>query len=190
MRAALLLVAIGSASLLSAQNWSAWRQDSVYPGIEVRERCTGFNEFANRYLWDVELRNTYQKPVDLAWAAEPEALRGSKAQTDRAMAVKPGEVVGAHHTAPSACSSVLPVRVDEVRSAGSTPNGSGVKVSAFHPTIAGHWRSKDTDPNPKELQVQLSGRTVTSTFSSPSFSFQVTTEIPERVTSSVSVETH
>ena len=98
-RPLLLLMAIGSSSLLSAQSWSAWRPDSVFQGIQVREHCSGFNEFANRYIWDVQLRNTYKKDVDLSWAAEPGRLHGAEAQIDHALAVKPGEMVETHHTA-------------------------------------------------------------------------------------------
>src|SRR5258708_3089787 len=111
-----VLIGLGSITFLSAQNWSPWRQDAVFHGIEVRERCEGFNEFANRFVWDVQLRNTYDKNVDLSWAAEPQVLHGSEAQADRAVAVKPGEIVEAHHTATSACNAGLPVRVNGVQS--------------------------------------------------------------------------
>ena len=70
-RLPLILITIASSSLLSAQSWSAWKPDPVFQGIQVREHCSGFNEFANRYVWDVELRNTYKKDVDMSWAAEP-----------------------------------------------------------------------------------------------------------------------
>jgi len=63
--------AFGSVSLLGAQSWSAWKPDPVFHGIQIREHCGGFNEFANRYVWDVQLRNTYQKDVDLSWRPSP-----------------------------------------------------------------------------------------------------------------------
>src|SRR5262245_58129436 len=163
-----LLIALGSIPLLQAANWTGWKPDPTFPGIEVRARCTGFNEFANRYLWDVQLRNTYHKDVDLTWAAQPELLRGSQAQSDRAFAVKPGEVVGAHHTAPADCGSGLLVKVDDVKTSGSTATSADrpttTTAHAIEPKIGGHWRSKDPEPYQKELDVQLSGRTVTSTF--------------------------
>ena len=181
------LVAVGSSSLLSAQDWSAWRPDPVFHGIQVREHCGGFNEFANRFVWDVQLRNAYQKTIDLSWAAEPGRLHGADAQMDRALAVKPGEVVDAHHTAPNACSAGLLVKVNDVRAAGSVKGTSSTAASFVHPKIEGHWRSKDPEPLRKELSVQLSGRTVTSSWSSPNFSFEISTPLPEGVSGSVSV---
>jgi hypothetical protein len=186
-RLLLILVAVGSISLLSAQTWSAWKPDPVFHGIQVREHCGGFNEFANRTMWDVQLRNTYQKDVDLSWAAEPGLLHGAEAQTDRALAVKPSEVVDAHHTAPNACSAGLLVKVNEVRAAGNViPNSPS--ASSVRPKIEGRWRSKDPEPLRKELVVQLSGKTLTSSWSSPNFSIQISSPLPEGVSGSVSLE--
>ncbi len=186
-RLLLVLTALGSVSLLSAQNWSAWKPDPVFHGIQVREHCGGFNEFANRYVWDVQLRNTYKKDVDLSWAAEPGLLHGTEAQTDRALAVKPGEVVDAHHTAPNACSAGLLVKVNDVKAAGS-PVAQNAGASVLRPKIEGRWKSKDPEPQQKELVVQLSGKTVTSSWTSPNFSIQFSTPLPEGVSGSVSVE--
>ena len=182
-----VLTALGSVSLLSAQNWSAWKPDPVFHGIQVREHCGGFNEFANRYVWDVQLRNTYKKDVDLSWAAEPGLLHGAEAQADRALAVKPGEVVDAHHTAPNACSAGLLVKVNDVKAAGS-PVAQSAGASVLRPKIEGRWKSKDPEPQRKELVVQLSGKTVTSSWTSPNFSIQFSTPLPEGVSGSVSVE--
>jgi len=183
----LALVINGSISFLSAQNWSAWKPDSIYGGIEIRERCAGFNEFANGSVWDVQLRNTYHKNVDLSWAAEPDLLRGVKAQSERALTVKPGEVVDAHHTAHRDCSAGLLVKVNDVRASGAgTAPSSG--SAAFRPKIQGRWQSKDPEPLRKELTVTLSGKTVTSSYSSPNFSLQVSTPLPEGVSGSVSIE--
>jgi hypothetical protein len=179
-------VVIGSSALLSAQSWSAWRPDPVFHGIQVREHCGGFNEFANRTVWDVQLRNTYQKTIDLSWAAEPGRLHGAEAQADSALAVKPGEVVDGHHTAPNACSAGLLVKVNDVKAAGNAV-GYGTVASLAHPKIEGHWRSKDPEPLRKELSVQLSGKTLTSTWSSPNFSFQISSPLPEGVSGSVSL---
>jgi len=181
-----VLAIVGSSSLLSAQSWSAWRPDPVYHGIQVREHCGGFNEFANRYTWDVQLRNGYQKDVDLSWAAEPGLLHGAEAQMDRALAVKPGEVVDAHHTAPNACSAGLQVKVNEVKAAGH-PTGASASASLLRPKIEGRWRSKDSEPLRKELVVQLSGKTLTSSWSSPGFSIQISSPLPEGVSGSVSL---
>jgi hypothetical protein len=182
-----VLVAVASSSLLSAQSWSAWRPDPVFHGIQVRQHCGGFNEFANRYMWDVQLRNTYQKTVDMSWAAEPGRLHGAEAQMDRALAVKPGEVVDGHHTAPNACSASLLVKVNDVRTAGNVLGSSSTTASLVRPKIEGHWRSKDPEPLRTELSVQLSGRTVTSSWSSTNFSFEISTPLPEGVSGSVSV---
>jgi len=180
-------MALGSFSFLGAQSWSGWKPDAVYNGIQTRERCAGFNEFANRFLWDVQLRNTYQKNVDVAWAAEPGMLRGAEAQTDHALAVKPGEVIDAHHTAPNSCSAGLIVTVNEVRAAtGVAP--SAAKAMTLRPKIEGRWQSKDPEPLRKELVVQLSGRTVTTSFSSPNFNLQISSPLPEGVSGNVSVE--
>jgi hypothetical protein len=176
-----VLVTLGSCSLLSAQSWTAWRADAVYHGIEIRERCGGFNEFANRYIWDVQLRNTYRKNVDLAWAAEPERLHGADAQSNRALGVKPGEVVDAQHTAPGNCSIGLLVKVNDVRAANAT-------VASVRPNIEGRWQSKDPEPLRKELVVKLSGDTVTSRWSSPNFSIQISSPLPKGVSGSVSIE--
>src|SRR5713226_608544 len=151
-RLLIILVAVVSPSLLSAQNWSAWRPDPVFHGIQIRESCGGYNEFANRYLWSVQLRNTYQKEIDLAWAAEPGLLHGAEAQTDRALAVKPGEVVDTHHTAPNACSAGLLVKVNEVKAAGTLAS-LNVGMSSLRPKIQGRWTSKDPEPLRKELVV-------------------------------------
>jgi hypothetical protein len=173
------IVTVGSSSFLSAEGWSAWRPDPVFHGIQIREHCGGFNEFANRYMWDVQLRNTYQKNVDLSWAAEPTLLHGAEAQTDRALAVKPGEIVEAHHTAPNACSAGLVVKVTDVKAAGVA--SSTTSASVAHPKIQGHWRSKDPEPLRKEFSVQLSGKTVTSSWSSPNFSIEISSPLPEGV---------
>ena len=181
-----ILAAIGSTSLLSAQNWSAWKPDPVLHGIQVREHCSGFNEFANRYVWDVELRNTYKKDIDMTWAAEPGLLHGAEAQIDHALAVKSGEVVEAHHTAPNACSAGLLVKVNDVRAAGNhTSQSAG--ASSLRPKIQGRWKSKDPEPLQKELVVELSGRTVTSSWSSPNLSIQISSPLPDGVSGSVSV---
>jgi len=182
-----VLAIVGSSSLLSAQSWSAWRPDPVYHGIQVREHCGGFNEFANRYVWDVQLRNTYQKTIDLAWAAEPGRLHGAEAQMDHALAVKPGEVVDGHHTAPNACSAGLIVKVNDVRNAGYTTARGSTTASLVRPKIEGHWRSKDPEPLRKELSVELSGKTLTSSWSSPNFSIQISSPLPEGVGGSVSL---
>ncbi len=182
-----VLAIVGSSSLLSAQSWSAWRPDPVYHGIQVREHCGGFNEFANRYVWDVQLRNTYQKTIDLSWAAEPGRLHGAEAQMDHALAVKPGEVVDGHHTAPNACSAGLLVKVNDVRNAGYTTARGSTTASLVRPKIEGHWRSKDPEPLRKELSVELSGKTLTSSWSSPNFSIQISSPLPEGVGGSVSL---
>jgi hypothetical protein len=187
----LVLIALGSASFSGAQNWSTWRPDAVYNGIQTRERCAGFNEFANRFVWDVQLRNTYHKNVDLAWAAEPGMLHGADAQADRALGVKPGEVIDAHHTAPNSCSAGLFVRVNDVRGAGAAQPGvapNPVTASSFRPKLAGRWQSKDPEPLRKEVAVELSGRTVTTSYSSPTFNLQISTPLPEGVSGSVSIE--
>jgi hypothetical protein len=188
MRGLLLTLAIlGSSSVLPAQNWTSWKKDSVFPGIETRERCTGFNEFANRYLWDVQLRSAYHRNVDLSWSAEPQLMRGAEAEPGGALAVKPGEVVGGRHTAATPCSTSLFVRVDDVKDAGA-PLTAAARASSARPAIGGHWSSKDPEPLRKDLDVQVSGNTVTGTWTSPNFSFQVTAPLPEHLAGSVSVD--
>lgn len=186
-RLLLIAVVFGSSAFMSAQGWSAWRHDAVFPGIEVRERCGGFNEFANRFMWDVQLRNTYQKNVDLSWAADPGQLRGDQAQADQALGVRPGEIVDAHHAAPQDCPAGLVVRVNEVRAAGTAAAGNA-PTNSLRPVIQGRWQSRDPEPLRKELVVQLDGKTVISTWSSPGFSFQISTPLPEGVSGSVSLE--
>jgi hypothetical protein len=186
-RPPLILITLASSSLLSAQSWSAWKPDPVFQGIQVREHCGGFNEFANRYMWDVELRNTYKKDIDMSWAAEPGRLHGAEAQIDHAVAVKPGEVVEAHHTAPNACSAGLLVKVNEVKAAGG-PAAVTAGASSLRPKLQGRWTSKDPEPLRKELVVELSGRTVTSSYSSPNFSIQISSPLPDGVSGSVSLE--
>jgi|SRR5437773_6353321 len=184
---ALVLLAVGSNSLLCAQGWSAWKPDPVFSGIQIRQQCGGFNEFANRYLWEVQLRNTYKKDIDLSWAAEPGRLHGAEAQMDRALAVKPGEVVEARHTAPNACSAGLLVKVNEVKAAENQTGTTVASASLLRPRIQGRWRSKDPEPMKKELIVELSGRTVTSSWISPNFSLQISSPLPEGVSGSVSL---
>jgi hypothetical protein len=185
-RLLLILVAIGSSSLLSAQSWSKWKPDPVFQGIQIRENCSGFNEIAHRYIWDVELRNTYKKDIDMTWAAEPGRLHGAEAQIDHALAVKPGEVVEAHHTAPNACATGLLVKVNDVQAAGAHMAQSA-GVSSLRPKLQGRWTSKDPEPLRKELVVELSGKTVTSSYSSPNFSIQISSPLPEGVSGSVSL---
>jgi hypothetical protein len=187
-RLLLAITAVGFCATSPAQNWSAWSRDSVFPGIEVRERCGGFNEFANRYLWDVQIRNSYEKSVNVAWATEPEKLHGAEAQADHALAIKPGEVIGTHHTALADCSTRMSVRVTDVTGAVAGPASTNPPKSAGRTDIEGRWRSKDADPHPKELIIHVSGNTVTSSYSSPQFSLQVTAPIPERLNRSISIE--
>jgi len=181
-----VLIPVVSGSLLNAQGWTAWKHDPVYNGIEIREHCSGFNEFANRYMWNVQLRNNYKKDIDLSWAAEPALLHGAEAQAEQALAVKPGEVVEAHHAAGKPCSAGLLVRVNEVKAAGSlaSSNSGG---SSFRPRIQGRWTSKDPEPFRKELVVELEGKTLTSSYSSPNFSIQISSPLPEGVSGSVSL---
>jgi hypothetical protein len=169
-----VLMALGSSVLLSAQTWSAWSPDPVFKGIEIRERCGGFNEFASAYVWDVQLRNTYQKDIDLSWTAET--------QPATAQSVKAGAVVDARHIAPKDCSAGILVNVNDVKNATAA---TVAKTSSFVPKIEGRWTSKDPEPLRKQLAVQLNGKIVTTIFSSPGFSFQISTKIPEGLINSV-----
>ena len=157
---------------LSAQDWSPWRADSTFPGIEVRERCSGFNEFSNRYMWEIQLRNGYTKSIDLAWEAEPSLLHGPDSQADHAQAVRPGETIDAHATAPKDCASGLAVRVAEVREgAASFKEGSAVAQNSRN-----------------QLQVQIVGNSVTGVWISPRFSLQITAPLPQKIAGAVRVD--
>ena len=187
----LLLVSVamaGSAPFACAQNWSAWRPDSTYHGIEVRTRCTGYNEFAGRYLWDVQLRNRYPKNVDVAWAAEPQRLRGSEVQGDQALGVAPGETVDAHHTAPVDCTAGLMVRVNKVQEARNPPSTTAQASPQQRRQFQGRWVSRDPEELRKSFTVQVSGDSLTGQWSSPGFSFEITTPLPKNVQGSVSVD--
>lgn len=190
----LFLITVLWAPLASAQGWSPWATDEVFQGIEVRHRCTGYNEFAGRYLWDVQLRNRYQRSVDLAWAAEPQRLHGTQAQLDQAFSVAAGEAVQAHHTAPVDCSSRLQVRVRDVKPAGEGPSVATAGPPPPPPPparmggIGGTWRSRDPEPFQKTLSVHVVGDTIQGAWSSPGFSFQVITPLPKNVHGSVSVD--
>ncbi len=181
-----LLMILISVPLVNAQNWTSWKADDVFHGIEVRERCTGYNEFAGRFIWDVQLRNRYQKSVDLTWAAEPQRLHGAQAQADQAFALAPGEAVEAHHTAPVDCSSGLVVRVNGVKPAANVPV-SAPSASPLQPKLEGHWQSNDPEPLQKSLTVQVFGDAVRGQWSSPNFSFQVTTPLPKNLHGSISL---
>src|SRR5260370_18007936 len=82
--------------VLGAQNWSEWRADAAFQRIQVRERCAGFNEFANATMWDVQLRNAYSKDVDIYWLAEPETAGGAT-PGEGAPGVEPGARGGTPH---------------------------------------------------------------------------------------------
>jgi hypothetical protein len=172
------LATLASVASVNAQSWSAWRPDPVFQGIEVRERCAGHNDFANGYVWDVQLRNGYPKPIDLAWAVEADRLRGKDAQAERALTVRAGEVVDTRHTSPADCSSPLMVKVSDVQNA---------RGDSHRPAIEAHWRSKDPEPFQKEIVVQVSGDTVTGAWSSPGFSFKITSPLPKGVSGAVTV---
>ena len=178
-----------SVSFAGAQDWNAWRTDATYHGIEVRTRCAGYNEFAGRYLWDVQLRNRYQKSVDVTWAAEPQRLRGAEAQGDRALGVSPGETVNAQHTAPVDCSSGLMVRVNEVRPSGNAPRTTAQAGPEQRPQFQGHWNSRDPEELQKSFTVQVFADAVTGQWSSPGFSFEITTPRPKSLHGTVSVDT-
>jgi hypothetical protein len=168
-----VLMALGSSVLLSAQTWSAWSPDPVFKGIEIRERCGGFNEFAGSYVWDVQFRNTYQKDIDLSWMAET--------QPGGAQAVPAGAVVDARHVAHKDCSAGLQVNVNDVK----TATVAVARTSSFVPRIEGRWTSKDPEPYQKQLAVQVNGRIVTTIWSSPGFSIEFTSKIPEALINSV-----
>ena|ERR1700736_3037506 len=170
-----VLMALGSSVLLSAQTWSAWSPDPVFKGIEIRERCGGFNEFAGSYVWDVQLRNTYQKDIDLSWMAE--------SQPASAQSVQAGAVVDARHIAKKDCSVGILVNVNDVK----TATTAVARTSSFVPRIEGRWTSKDPEPYQKQLAVQLNGRIVTTIWSSPGFSFQISSQIPEGLLNSVKI---
>lgn len=184
-----LLVGItATVPFAGAQNWNSWRTDNTFHGIEVRTRCVGFNDFAGRYLWDVQLRNRYPGSVDVTWIADPQRLRGAEAQTDRAVGVRPGETVDAHHTAPVDCSTGLMVRVNAVRSAGGALDTTAQEGPQQKPQFQGHWASRDPEELRKSLTVQVFDDAVTSEWSSPGFSFQITTPRPKNLHGSVSVD--
>jgi len=193
------IVMVGVVPLAGAQNWSSWRPDATYHGIEVRSRCTGYNEFAGRYLWDVQLRNRYQKNVDVAWAAEPQKLHGAEVQGDQALGVAPGETVDAHHTAPVDCSSALMVRINavrqtegahpsEARQAANPPATVAQASPQQQPQLQGHWTSNDPEGFQKSVTVQFFGDSVTGQFSAPGFSFAITTPVPKNLHGSVGVD--
>ena len=174
--------------VLSAQNWSEWRADAAFQRIEVRERCAGFNEFANATMWDVQLRNAYAKDVDIYWLAEPDATRG--AQVERALAVKPGEVVNTRHAGLQDCSRRLTVKVNEVQPAGTAVSNPAVPqpAPATPPHVfVGRWSSKDPEPYRKELVFQVSGHTMTGAWSSPGLSFEITSPLPEGLLKGISI---
>jgi hypothetical protein len=163
---------------VNGQGWSSWKPDPVFQGIEIRERCQGPNEFANANVWDVQLRNSYQKTVDLAWAVEPDRLRGKDLQAERALAVKPGEMINTRHTTAADCSAGLGIKVSDVKNAGA---------ASSRPAIEAHWKSRDPEPFQKEILVHVAGDTVTGTWSSPGFNFSITTPLPKGVSGSVTV---
>lgn len=172
----------------NAQDWGSWKADDTYRGIEVRTRCTGYNEFAGRYLWDVQLRNRYQKKVDVTWAAEPQRLRGAAAQGDEALGVSPGETVDAHHTAPVDCSTRLMVRVNGVRPAGESAGAEAQARPQDWPQFQAHWNSRDPRESQKSLTVRSYGDAVMGQWSSPGFSFEITTPLPKHIPGSISVD--
>ena len=174
------------APFANAEDWSSWKADDTYRGIEVRTRCTGYNEFAGRYLWDVQLRNRYQKRVDVTWAAEPQRLRGAAAQGDEALGVSPGETVQAHHTAPVDCSTRLMVRVNGVRPASESAGTTAQTRPQDRPQFQAHWNSRDPEESQKSLTVRAYGDAVTGQWSSPGFSFEITTPLPKNIHGSIS----
>lgn len=190
MRTLLLPLAamVVSGPFAGAQDWSSWIADDTYRGIEVRTRCTGYSEFAGRYLWDVQLLNRYQKRVDVTWAAEPQRLRGAAAQGDEALGVAPGETVDAHHTAPVDCSTRLTVRVNGVRAAGESAATPALARPQDRPQFQAHWNSRDPEESRKSVTVRSYGDTVTGQWSSPGFSFEITTPLPKNLHESISVD--
>src|SRR5260370_41197129 len=120
-----------SGFVLGAQNWSEWGAGAGFQRIQVRERCAGFNEFANATMWDVQLRNAYSKDVDIYWLAEPETAGGAT-QVERALGVKPGEVVKTRHAGLQDCSGRLAVKVNE----GQPPGTAGSNAAAPLPAPA------------------------------------------------------
>jgi hypothetical protein len=175
--------------VLSAQNWSEWSADPAFQRIEVRERCAGFNEFASATMWDVQLRNAYAKDVDIYWLAEPETPRGA-AQVQRALAVKPGEVVNTRHAGLQDCSGRLAVKVSEVQAAGTAVGNAAAPppAPAAPPHVfVGRWSSKDPEPYRKELVFQVSGHTMTGAWSSPGLSFEITSPLPEGLLKGISI---
>ena len=124
----------------------------------------------------------------MTWAAEPQRLRGTEVQGDRAVGVSPGETVDAHHTAPMDCSSGLMVRVNEVRPAGDVPRTTAQARPQQRPRLQGHWTSRDPEELRKSLTVQVFADGVTGQWSSPGFSFEITTPLPKNIHGSVSVD--
>lgn len=171
--------------ILGAQDWTAWAPDRVYRGIQVRERCGGFNEFANAYVWDVQLRNNYPKSIDLVWAVDTQALHGATAQMDRKLSVAPGEIIQARHAVPHDCTSILPVDVNEVRAAGS-PGAAPAPVGAPR-KFEGRWTSRDPEPFRKQVVFQYSDNVLTGAWSSPGVSIEISAPLPESVFKGISI---
>jgi hypothetical protein len=127
--------------------------------------------------------------VDVAWAAEPQRLRGSEIQGDQAIGVAPGETVDAHHTAPVDCSAGLMVRVNKVQGAGNPASTTAQAASPQQQRqFQGRWVSHDPEEFRKSFTVQVAGDSVTGQWSSPGFSFEITTPLPRNIHGSVSVD--
>jgi hypothetical protein len=75
----------------SSENWGNWSYiESAYPGIEVRVARGDFNEYANKYHWDIQFRNRYSKSVQFNYGYTATNERG-QCNPDHRKHIEPGE---------------------------------------------------------------------------------------------------
>jgi hypothetical protein len=122
----------------TVRQWSPWRGDAAFSNIEVRVTCSGYNQFAGLYRWEVELRNNYSQAVDLGWEVDPQTRdrRGRKRRgISRALAAD-----GVEETVemlPKPCGTEIQVRVVDVSDPERVPQPGTDPASAISPTTKG-----------------------------------------------------
>jgi hypothetical protein len=114
------------------QRWSPWRGDAAFSNIEVRVTCSGYNQFAGLYRWDIEIRNAYAQAVNVGWEVEPESRdRQGRKRRGISPALAAGGVEETFELLPKPCGTEIQLRIVDVTEPERVPQQGTDPTSAI-----------------------------------------------------------
>lgn len=64
---AIISIAVVSFKNAQQENWSRWNSSANYPGIEYRTRKNSYNDYAKKWQWDIQFRNSYSRTATFSY---------------------------------------------------------------------------------------------------------------------------